>query len=317
MNHGGEMTTQLASRDRATDAARAAAAPSPARRRRRGGNPVRSLGIAAALLAAVCLLWEGYKALGRAFGDVIPGVGLPFPIATTDAAMPHIAQIIGALASPATAAGGGSLLTYYLVETSVTLRESLYGLLIGAVIGALLATILREIPLLGRATLPWLIVSQTIPLVALAPIIVVWVGGAGLPSWIAVTIIAAYLSFFPVTLNTLTGLNAADPLHVEFLRSISAPRWRVLVHVRIPTALPSLFTGLRLAATAAVIGAIVGELSAGTGAGIGRAILTAAYYYSLAPANLYAAILVASLAGIVFVQLIVLIEWLTLRKRSS
>lgn len=317
MNHGGEMTTQLASRDRATDAVRAAAAPSPARRRRRGGNPLRSLGIAVALIAAVCLLWEGYKALGRAFGDVIPGLGLPFPIATTDAAMPHIAQIIGALASPANAAGGGSLLSYYLVETSVTLRESLYGLLIGAVIGAVLATILREIPLLGRATLPWLIVSQTIPLVALAPIIVVWVGGAGLPSWIAVTVIAAYLSFFPVTLNTLTGLNAADPLHVEFLRSISAPRWRVLVHVRIPTALPSFFTGLRLAATASVIGAIVGELSAGTGAGIGRAILTAAYYYSLAPANLYAAILVASLAGIVFVQSIVLVEWLTLRKRSS
>ncbi|MEV7756740.1 ABC transporter permease subunit [Microbacterium sp. NPDC089180] len=279
--------------------------------------PLRSFAIAAALIVSAGLVWEGYKALGRAFGDVIPGLNLPFPIATTDAAMPHIAQIVGALASPANVAGGGTLLSYYLVETSVTLRESLYGMLIGAVIGALLAMLLREIPLLGKATLPWLIVSQTIPLVALAPIIVVWIGSAGLPSWIAVTVIAAYLSFFPVTLNTLTGLNAADPLHVEFLRSISASRWRVLVHVRIPTALPSFFTGLRLAATAAVIGAIVGELSAGTGAGIGRAILTAAYYYSLAPANLYAAILVASLAGIVFVQFIVLVEWLTLRKRSS
>ncbi len=311
------MTAHLATRPRDVSPSRSAAAAPSRRRTGRALGPARSALIAAALIAGVCLLWEGYKALGRAFGDVIPGLGLPFPVATTDAAMPHIAQILGALASPATAAGGGSLLSYYLVETSVTLRESLYGLLIGAAIGALLATVLREIPLLGRATLPWLIVSQTIPLVALAPIIVVWVGGAGLPSWIAVTVIAAYLSFFPVTLNTLTGLNAADPLHVEFLRSISAPRWRVLVHVRIPTALPSFFTGLRLAATASVIGAIVGELSAGTGAGIGRAILTAAYYYSLAPANLYAAILVASLAGIVFVQIIVLIEWLTLRKRSS
>jgi len=289
----------------------------PSRRRPGRATPLRSLAIAVGLVAAACLLWEGYKALGRAFGDVIPGTGLAFPIATTDSAMPHIAQIIEALASPASVAGGGTLLSYYLVETSVTLRESLYGMLVGAVIGAVLAVILREIPLLGRATLPWLIVSQTIPLVALAPIIVVWVGGAGMPSWIAVTVIAAYLSFFPVTLNTLTGLNSADPLHVEFLRSIAAPRWRELVHVRIPTALPSFFTGLRLAATASVIGAIVGELSAGTGAGIGRAILTAAYYYSLAPANLYAAILVASLAGIVFVQIIVLIEWLTLRKRSS
>jgi len=311
------MTAHLVTRPRDASPSRTAAT-APSRRRAAGAfAPLRSLAIAAALLVAAGLVWEGYKALGRAFGDVIPGLNVPFPIATTDAAMPHIAQIVSALASPASVAGGGTLLSYYLVETSVTLRESLYGMLIGAVIGALLAMLLREIPLLGKATLPWLIVSQTIPLVALAPIIVVWIGSAGLPSWIAVTVIAAYLSFFPVTLNTLTGLNAADPLHVEFLRSISASRWRVLVHVRIPTALPSFFTGLRLAATAAVIGAIVGELSAGTGAGIGRAILTAAYYYSLAPANLYAAILVASLAGIVFVQIIVLVEWLTLRKRSS
>ncbi|MDQ1135456.1 NitT/TauT family transport system permease protein [Microbacterium sp. SORGH_AS 1204] len=310
------MTAHLATRPRDASPSRMAAA-APSRRVARVSGPLRSVAIAAALIGSVGLVWEGYKALGRAFGDVLPGTNIPFPVATTDAAMPHVAQIVSALASPASAAGGGSLLSYYLVETSVTLRESLYGMLIGAAIGAVLAVVLREIPLFGRATLPWLIVSQTIPLVALAPIIVVWVGGAGLPSWIAVTVIAAYLSFFPVTLNTLTGLNSADPLHVEFLRSISAPRWRVLVHVRIPSALPSFFTGLRLAATAAVIGAIVGELSAGTGAGIGRAILTAAYYYSLAPANLYAAILVASLAGIVFVQIIVLVEWLTLRKRSS
>ncbi|MBF5081157.1 ABC transporter permease [Quadrisphaera sp. INWT6] len=297
------------------------AAPPPPVRARRGasrqlGRTLRDLATAAAVIAMALLAWEGYKALGQATGDLVPLTSLPLPVATDDAAMPHVWQVLAALAGPASTASDQTLLAYYLQQTSVTLREAAYGLALGAAVGVCLALLMRQLPWLGRASMPWLVVSQTIPLVALAPIVVVWIGGAGFPSWVAVTVISAYLAFFPVTLNTATGLLSADLTHVELMRSVAASPLQTLLLVRVPAAVPSFFTGLRLAATASVVGAVVGELSAGAGLGIGRAILTAAYYYSLAPANLYAAVLVASLAGVVFVQVIALAERLVLSKRE-
>ncbi|UOR02194.1 ABC transporter permease subunit [Leucobacter allii] len=277
---------------------------------------LRFLAIAIGVLVAVVVLWEGYKALGQATGDKIPFTAIPLPVSTSDYAMPHILTILSVLAEPTSGASGQSLFVYLMQQLSVTLREAGLGLLIGAVIGCGLAVLLREIIVLSRGLLPWLVMSQTIPLVALAPIIVVWAGAAGLPSWVAVTVISAYLSFFPVVINMLTGLNSPKPVQLELMQSVSASRWQILWWLRFPSAVPNLFTGLRLAATASVIGAIVGELSAGTGLGIGRAILTAAYYYSNSPETLFAAVLIASLGGVVFVQIITLIEVLVLRKRN-
>ena len=276
----------------------------------------RFLLITVAVLVGFSLLWEGYKALGQATGDMIPFTNIPLPISSSDAAMPHISTIIGALFTPV-AGGQGTLLSYLLSELSVTLRESAIGVLIAAVIGCLLAVLLREVKLIERGVLPWLVISQTIPLVALAPIIVVWMGSAGLPSWVAVSVIAAYLSFFPIVINMITGLNSPDPVQVELMQSVSASRIQVLWWLRFPAALPQLFIGLRLAAIASVVGAIVGELSAGTGLGIGRAILSAAYYFTNAPENLFAAVLVASLGGILFVQLVAAVEYIVLRKRNT
>lgn len=268
-------------------------------------------------IIVVVALWEGYKALGGLTGDKVPFTQIPLPISSSDSAMPHVGVILGALAEPTSGGGGQTLFGYLVVQLSVTLREAGLGLAIGALVGCALAVALREVVIIGRGLLPWLVMSQTIPLVALAPIIVVWAGAAGLPSWVAVTIISAYLSFFPVVINMLTGLNSPDPVQLEVMQSVSASRWQTLWWLRFPAALPSLFTGLRLAATASVIGAIVGELSAGTGLGIGRAILTAAYYYSNSPETLFAAVLVASLGGVIFVQIITLIELFVLRKRHS
>lgn len=265
----------------------------------------------------VVVLWEGYKALGAATGDKIPFTQIPLPVSSDDYAMPHISSIIGVLMEPTSASGGQTLLGYFVSQLSVTLREAGYGLVIGAALGVILAVALREVLVLGRGLLPWLVMSQTIPLVALAPIIVVWAGAAGLPSWVAVTVISAYISFFPVVINTLTGLNSPDPVQVELMQSVSASRLQVLWWLRFPAAIPGIFTGLRLAATASVVGAIVGELSAGTGLGIGRAILTAAYYYSNSPETLFAAVLVAALGGVIFVQIVTLIEAIVLRKRNQ
>lgn len=295
------------------------------KQKEQGVKPGRSVGlkpvfrltaITVGVLVAFALLWEGYKALGQLTGDKIPFTQIPLPISSSDYAMPHISAIFAALGEPTSGSSGHTLFTYLIEQLSVTLREAGLGLIIGAVIGCLLAVLLREITILGRGLLPWLVMSQTIPLVALAPIIVVWAGAAGFPSWVAVTIISAYLSFFPVVINMLTGLNSPDPVQIELMKSVSASRVQILWWLRFPSAVPNLFTGLRLAATASVIGAIVGELSAGTGLGIGRAILTAAYYYSNSPATLFAAVLIASLGGVVFVQIITVVEALVLRKRN-
>ncbi|MGK0742129.1 ABC transporter permease [Leucobacter sp. Z1108] len=296
---------------------KASRAPTPHQWAQLRKSVFRFIFIFAGAIMAAALLWEGYKALGAATGDLIPFTGIPLPVSSSDNAMPHIWTILTALSEPTTGAGGQSLFGYLVSQLSVTLREAGIGLLIGAALGCVLAVLLRELIILERGLLPWLVMSQTIPLVALAPIIVVWAGAAGLPSWVAVTIISAYLSFFPVVINMLTGLNSPDPVQVELMHSVSASRLQVLWWLRFPSAIPNLFTGLRLAATASVIGAIVGELSAGTGLGIGRAILTAAYYYSNAPETLYAAVLVAALGGVLFVQIITLVEALVLRKRNT
>ncbi|MFF5249630.1 ABC transporter permease [Streptosporangium sp. NPDC000095] len=268
-----------------------------------------------AVLAFLAALWEGYKALGQATGDRL--LGIPFPVATDDLSMPHLGTILGALVEPARRGNPTSLGVYLLGETSVTLREAAYGLVAGSLLGLALAIVFLHIPPVSRGLMPWLVASQTIPLVAIAPMIVIWGGKAGLPPWVAVTGIAAYLAFFPVTINALRGLKSPPKVQTEFMRSVGAGRLQFLLWLRMPAALPYLFAGLRLAATASVVGAIVGELSAGTGRGIGRAILTFAYYYSNGPEKLYAAVLVAAVAGIVFVQLLSWIERFALRNRHS
>ncbi|MEU5551404.1 MULTISPECIES: ABC transporter permease [unclassified Micromonospora] len=280
---------------------------------RRGRDAVGAVLVVAALAG----LWEGYKAVGRAVGDVVPGTRIAFPVATDDLSMPHVWTILGALVEPARRGDATTLGVYLLGETSVTLREAFYGLVAGASLGLLLAVLFLNVVPLSKGLMPWLVASQTVPLVAIAPMIVIWGGKAGAPPWVAVTGIAAYLAFFPVTINTLRGLKSPPKVQLEFMRSVGAGRWQVLGWLRMPAALPFVFAGLRLAATASVVGAIVGELSAGTGRGIGRAILTFAYYYSNGPEKLYAAVLVAAAAGIVFVQSLALIERVALRNRQT
>ncbi|GAA2576518.1 hypothetical protein GCM10010399_02740 [Dactylosporangium fulvum] len=276
-------------------------------------NTVGAIGVVAALAG----LWEGYKALGQAVGDVVPGTTIGLPVATDDLSMPHLSTILHSLVEPARRGDPMSLGAYLIGETTVTLREALYGLVAGSVLGLLLAVVFLHLVPVSKGLMPWLVASQTVPLVAIAPMIVIWGGKAGAPPWVGVTGIAAYLAFFPVTINTLRGLKSPQKVHLELMHSVGAKRRQVLWWLRIPAALPFVFAGLRLAATASVVGAIVGELSAGTGRGIGRSILTFAYYYSNGPEKLYAAVLVSAVAGIVFVQLLGLIERIALRRRHA
>jgi NitT/TauT family transport system permease protein len=144
--------------------------------------------------------------------------------------------------------------------------------------------------------------------------VVVWLGGRGLPDWFSVSVIAAYLTFFPVTISTLRGLQSADPRALELMRSYAANPWRILWKVRVPAALPFIFAALKVSATASVVGAIIGELPASIQDGLGGAILNFNQYYASAPTRLWSTNLIAALLGISFFLVVVAAERLVVRR---
>ena len=174
----------------------------------------------------------------------------------------------------------------------------------------MLAIALVHSRLAQRAFLPYIVASQTIPILAVAPMVVVWLKSG----WQSVAVIAAYLTFFPVTINTLRGLQSAEPRAHELMRSYAASRWQVLWRLRVPTSLPYLFTALKVSATACVVGAIIGELPSSIQGGLGGAILNFNQYYSITPANLWATNLVAACLGISFFVVIVIAEKLVVHR---
>ena len=165
--------------------------------------------------------------------------------------------------------------------------------------------------------MPYIVGTQTVPILAIAPMVVIWVNPklpGSLQGWGSVAVIAAYLTFFPVTINTLRGLQSADPRALELMRSYAAGRWRVLWKVRVPTSLPYLFSALKIAATARVVGAIIGELPSGLQDGLGGAILNFNQYYSIEPQKLWATNIIAAALGIIFFLVVVLVEKLVVRR---
>jgi NitT/TauT family transport system permease protein len=146
--------------------------------------------------------------------------------------------------------------------------------------------------------------------------IVIGVGQAGAPDWLARSLIAAYLTFFPVTVGMLRGLRSVPADALALMRSYAATSWQIFWKLRLPSALPFLFTALKIAATASVIGAIVGELPSGASVGIGPVVINAAQYYTSRPQNLWAAVLVACLVGLCFYALVAGAERLIVRRRA-
>ena len=167
--------------------------------------------------------------------------------------------------------------------------------------------------MLERALVPLIVASQTIPIIAIAPLIVI-----GLKAdWFGVAIVSTYLTFFPVTIAALRGLRAYDPRALELMRSYAASRWAVLRKLRLPAARPYLFTGFRIAAPAAVVGAIVGELPSLIQDGLARQIITGMQYYSLNAEYLWAAIVVSSVLGIGVYLLVAGVEALGAPPRAT
>ena len=138
--------------------------------------------------------------------------------------------------------------------------------------------------------------------------VVVWGGRIDLAQWLSVSVIAAYLTFFPVAINTLRGLRSPEPTSMELMRSFASTPRETLWKLQVPAALPYIFTALKVSAAASVIGAIVGELPAGLRGGLGRDLLQFSQQFTAAPQKLFAAVLIAGLAGVVFVGLVTLTE---------
>jgi NitT/TauT family transport system permease protein len=285
----------------------------PGRRVSRISDPkgaLRVLASIAILIAVLVALWEGYKALGAASGGMIPFTAVELPISPYDTSMPHVWDIVTTLFAPAQRGGDQSLLALYVEAALFTAREVLLGFAIGSAFGFALAVLFVVSAPVERGLMPYVIASQTVPLLAIAPMVVIWGGQIGWPSWVSVSLISAYLSFFPVTINTVRGLRSPPASAVELMRSYAATRTQLLWKLQVPASLPYLFTALKLAATASVVGAIIGELPAGLSVGLGRSLLRASYFFGTAPENLFGAVIVAALLGMATFGLVTLAEHL-------
>jgi NitT/TauT family transport system permease protein len=225
--------------------------------------------------------------------------------------MPHLHLIVLQLGEQTST---GDALWLYLTHAALfTAKSAAVGFAIGAAVGLGLGVLLASFDVLRRGVMPYVVASQTIPILALAPIVVrglgsVSIGGGPPPDWMRVSVIAAYLTFFPVTVNTLRGLRSADPWALELMHSYAARGWTILWKLRMPSALPYIFTALKIAATASVVGAIIGEQTASISNGLGGAILNFNQYYVLEPKNLWATNLYAALLGIGFFLVVLLAE---------
>jgi NitT/TauT family transport system permease protein len=281
----------------------------------------RRVALAWLLLAiALVVIWEGAKWL---FGDPwrihTSLFGLPIDIEhvpplrnriASDLSLPHIWLVLTAFIDPAQR-NGPPLGVILAGQALFTLREALTGFVLGGSLGLLIGIGLVHSQLAERAFVPYVVASQTVPILAISPLIVV----ATKAGWISVAIISAYLTFFPVTIAALRGLRAADARAFELMRSYGASAWAVLWKVRLPSSVPYLFASLRVAAAAAVIGALIGELPSGIPDGLGASLLNYNQYYSAGPERLWATIVMCSLVGLGFVGLVRLSEWLLTRNR--
>jgi NitT/TauT family transport system permease protein len=203
----------------------------------------------------------------------------------------------------------------------VTLSSTLLGFLMGTVFGIALAVAIVHSRTLSRSLMPWVIASQTVPILAIAPVIVVvgynlLTGKFGVPTdfsrLLAKALISTYLSFFPVAVGVVKGLRSPDPIHLDLMRTYNASRAQVLLKLRAPASVPFLFTSMKVAIAASLVGAIVGELPTGAVAGLGARLLTGSYYGQTV--QIWSALLAASLMAGILVAIIGLADRVVLKR---
>ena len=257
----------------------------------------RGAAVAFGVLGVLTLLivWELYKFLGPEGGFVVgaidgeTGSGVMILPRTNDRAMPHVWDMVARLFQSTSGGNTPPLIVPVATAAVTTLGIAAVGWLIGVTIGALLGLVMQRWRLAEWGLLPWIVVSQTVPLIAFAPIVAsigtqIDRGGTPWPQWLSVAVIASYLAFFPVAVGVLRGLEAPDRIHLELMRSYRAGYWATLTRLRLPASVPFLLPALRLAAANAVVGAVVAEVSIGMRGGIGRMLIQLAGQGSSDPA---------------------------------
>ena len=260
-------------------------------------------------------LWEGYKWVGDQTGGTWPGTTIDLPVTANDITMPHAGDIAAEMFDDIRAGRETLPMTLYLAKkAAVTFLEAAIGFTLGLIVGMGLAIVMLRWRFAERGLLPWINVSQTVPLIALAPIVVTWARLQGYPDMFGIALIGTYLTFFPVAVSGLRGLQSPDHDHVELMRSYAAPWWATLVKLRLPAARPYLFPAFKLAGTLSVVGAIVGEISIGTKTGLGRAILDFAQRYAVWPERLYVSVIAAAVLGLFVFGLVNSVEWFVMRR---
>ncbi|GLS42795.1 ABC transporter permease [Methylobacterium brachythecii] len=193
----------------------------------------------------------------------------------------------------------------------VTLSATLLGFAIGAALGIALAIAIVHLRSVEASIMPWIVASQTVPILAVAPIVIVALGAVGIDGLMPKALIAAYLCFFPVTVGMVKGLNAPDRMLRDLMRTYSASQTGILLRLRLPSALPYLFASLKIALAASLVGTIVAELPTGAQAGLGARLLAGSYYGQTV--QIWAALIGAALLAALLVQAVALAEAATYR----
>ena len=191
-------------------------------------------------------------------------------------------------------------------HAGVTLQATVLGFVIGSLFGFVLSLLVVHVPSLDRGMMPWIIASQTVPIVALAPMIIVILNQISVTGLLPKAVIAAYLSFFPVTVGLVKGLRSPDPLQLDLMRTYSASRAQTLRKLRLPASLPFLFASLKVGVAASLVGTVVAEVTRSEDGGLGARLLAGSYYGQTI--QIWAALLVAALCGAVLVGLVSLAE---------
>ncbi len=268
-----------------------------------------SLVWALAGIVLIAIMWELTKLLGTL-------IELPFN--SSNQAMPHIWTMFSAFTLPEVRGSDTTVFQAVLSAAAYSLSLALGGFVVGVSVGLLLAIIMQRFLFFERGLLPFVIASQTVPLIALAPLIVgignqISFGPIQWSTTYSVMFIAAYLAFFPLSIGALRGLQAPSPTSLELMRSYAATNNKILWKLRFPASIPYLVPALKVSAAAAVVGTVVAEISTGVRGGIGRLMVEYARETSSQPAKVYVAVFGAITLGLVVAAAITAVDVLLTR----
>ena len=257
----------------------------------------------------IAIMWELTKFVGTV-------IQLPFN--TSDQAMPHVWTMLSGFTAPEVRGSETTVFQAVVSAATYSFTLALGGFVIGVTVGLILAIVMQRFLFMERGLLPFVIASQTVPLIALAPLIVgignqISFGPIQWSTTYSVMFIAAYLAFFPLSIGALRGLHAPSPTSLELMRSYAASNNKVLWKLRFPSSIPYLVPALKVSAAASVVGTVVAEISTGVRGGIGRLMVEYARETTSQPAKVYVAVFGAIALGLVVAAVISAVDVLLTR----